>query len=180
MDSIYATLLRLASDLGIAGVMLETAFATFWECAVLAHHAGELEEKGRTNEVVRTIFPHLGKGSVAVYASNMKAWLAHPGATPRNAYELVNKKPAGWTPKGKAGRPKGKGAGKTTVAFEASTGVTAESLIERVRSIRADLPKITASMAVLELCDAFLTEFKAAIAADKIVGDDADNTDTNE
>ena len=182
MESLYTNLLHLADELSIVGVTFERVFVSFWECAVMAHHAGELEEKGRIAEVVKTVFPHLSKGSTAVYASNMKAWLSHPGATPKNAYELVNKKPAGWASKSKAGRPKGQGAGKKAVAFEASAGVTAESLIERVRSIRADLPKVTASMAVMELCDAFLTEFKAAIAADKIIGDtDTDtDTDTNE
>lgn len=175
MQSLYTDLLHLADELSIVGVTFERVFVSFWECAVLAHHAGELDEKGRINEVVRTVFPHLSRGSIAVYASNMKAWLAHPGATPRNAYELVNRKPAGWTSKSKAGRPKGKGAGKTTVAFEATVGVTAETLTERIRSIRADLPKVTSSMAVLELCDAFLAEFKSAIADTKIIGDDNDN-----
>jgi hypothetical protein len=53
-----------------------------------------------------------GKGTCAVYASNLLAW-ARSGQTPRNISQVVKGKPDGHV-KGKAGRKAGQGAGKTT------------------------------------------------------------------
>jgi hypothetical protein len=53
-----------------------------------------------------------GKGTCAVYASNLLAW-ARSGQTPRNISAVVKGKPEGHV-KGKAGRKTGQGAGKTT------------------------------------------------------------------
>jgi hypothetical protein len=55
-----------------------------------------------------------GKGTCAVYASNLLAW-ARSGQTPRNISQVVKGKPDGHV-KGKAGRKAGQGAGKTTAA----------------------------------------------------------------
>jgi hypothetical protein len=53
-----------------------------------------------------------GKGTCAVYASNLLAW-ARSGQTPRNISQVVKGKPDGHV-KAKAGRKAGQGAGKTT------------------------------------------------------------------
>jgi hypothetical protein len=53
-----------------------------------------------------------GKGTCAVYASNLLAW-ARSGQTPRNISQVVKGKPDGHV-KGRAGRKAGQGAGKTT------------------------------------------------------------------
>jgi hypothetical protein len=57
-----------------------------------------------------------GKGTCAVYASNLLAW-ARSGQTPRNISQVVKGKPDGHV-KGKAGRKAGQGAGKTTKPAE--------------------------------------------------------------
>lgn len=82
---------------------------------MLAWHAADLyPANADLITAIKAGMPHLTTSSLKVYASRILKW-ARAGQTPATLRSCVNSDPSG-AAKGKGGRPKGQGAGKTTAA----------------------------------------------------------------
>ncbi len=82
---------------------------------MMAWHAADLyPANGDLIAAIKAGMPHLSVSSLKVYASRILKW-ARSGQTPATLRACVNSDPSG-AAKGKGGRPKGQGAGKTTAA----------------------------------------------------------------
>lgn len=82
---------------------------------MMAWHAADLyPANADLIAAIKAGMPHLSASSLKVYASRILKW-ARAGQTPATLRACVNSDPSG-AGKGKGGRPKGQGAGKTTAA----------------------------------------------------------------
>ena len=96
----------------------EEAFDALTAEMIVWHAAGEYPGNVDVATAIKSGLPHLGAATLKVYASALLKW-AKSGQTPKNVRAMVNTMPAGHT-KSKAGRPAGKGAGKTPEAAVAA------------------------------------------------------------
>jgi hypothetical protein len=93
---------------------------------------------------IKAGMPHLSVSSLKVYASRILKW-ARSGQTPATLRSCVNSDPSG-AKKGKGGRPKGQGAGKTTTAKPDAAQAAAPTVENADRSWKQFLETIKAQV----------------------------------
>jgi hypothetical protein len=92
----------------------EEAFDALTAEMIVWYAAGEYPANADVAAAIKSGLPHLKAATLKVYSSALLKW-AKSGQTPKGIRAMVNTLPAGHT-KGKAGRPTGKGKGKTPEA----------------------------------------------------------------
>lgn len=110
-----------------AAATYHVAFDAFCADMVQWHAAGAYPTNGQVKAALTAADKGLKPGSVSVYACNILKW-ARSGKTPANMRQCVNKSPEGHV-KAAAGRPAGKGAGKTTATAAAESAAANDSSI---------------------------------------------------